>query len=1015
MSLRVRLLFSFPHYQILAVTIILSLVGVSEIVLSVLGYVQKIWGYEMGGGIWGGAAAFVAGVLGIFAANKKGVGIVRLFLISSILSCFLSIPVMVLSAGGLDFNSGFYRNIQGYMKIGYSSTKLVHGFLLALAVAQFTICLTTTLVCLKHLYWNEWVIKRQHARHLRQIKEENQANRHRARRASTGSSAPLVAGNSGENPSRRHRKHKHRTRPRSRSSANCSRGNESVVNHASHGDTPDERRHGQSHRRENGSDAPNFHAITSANDPLISDASRIPEVGSNLMSVNSAEILSHNVRSNGYDSLRACDELENFQPPLPIEDDEELPPYEATLRPIDDESVFPMSISENVSCRSSTISSGDEEVQAWDSVSQIQKHKPTSPTHSYLNCAQETDVKYKYCPTASVLSDSSSLPIGSNVFINSENNKKLGNNNDQTVSDNKMTDPQGVSYHEFTRDSDKIMGKEKQRTQSFLQERAMAKEGAKNASRKSSVQDNSDREDDKYNMISPLDYQEIQKPCFLPQTNQPPPKPPRQGVIESCTMHEILQQKGSDFLQNKYDSNDSTSSLSKDIQFIKEGPPMQHAPSEGKLPETPVSPFSEVSWHLLKDFPSKQSQSELKVAMGAKPKAQPVPLGIQNRVVTSELHKAKFLGDHKQLPDQTVPKECSLSNVSESMNHRQRQIHQLSRLSHPPKSAKSSTILSDKYSKGFLATPNSSTGKENGQSFCLTAVNISNFSPTQTSTMKKDMDNRVRKPKAALTSALGSSPIVPLQNKSDSSNYKGGKYELNPNPDISRGLSSQNDTQTRDTVLQKHADIDNVTNENRNSNNLSMANVSATNTSDLPGASACRKHYRDNCEMLDAVMPVGTGQVPLDRSDTSSEAVGVGAYMSTRPNTQQNYTQHKPQTTFTQQTNSTQPYPLQLSIPSQNPYSTGKLNKSKQNKTSQSNSTQQKPSQQSNPMQQNPSQSNPTQQNPSQRSNPMQQNPSRQSNSTQQNPSQQSNSTQQNPSHQSNPTHQNKPMYSLLL
>lgn len=740
MTLRVRLLFSFPHYQVLAVAIILSLLGLSEIVLSVLGFVQKIWGYGTCGGIWGGATAFAAGLSGIVAANKKAVNNVRIFLISSILSCIVSVPLMILSAGGLSFNSRFYRDILPYMEVGYSSTKLVHGFLLGLAVAQFAISLVTTIVCLKHLYWNEWVIKRQHAQHIRQVNSENTKNKRRSNRLSTSSSAPLVTSNSGQSSSRRHRKHKRRKRPNNDNCSDCRN---------------DERRHHQRPTRESPVFDQDFRTATPATDLGLTDASRIPEVSSNLMSVNSVPFESSNVRTIPYDyiAIEAGIEYNRFQPPLPIEDDDELPPYEETV----DESVMPMSISNNASeSTSSVISSSDEEeIQAWDSVSQTQKLSPIRTVHSRVN--QETTVKY--CAATSVQSKSSSLPLKSNVLIGILPEKALCQHptNNQKMN-RKSNDLQGVSYHEFTRESDQILGNEKkaQRTQSFLRERAMAKESSRSASRKSSVQENAEGKMEDI-ATSPLDSPEILSPHlnFLPQTCMyHHPQLPRQSVAEirAPPIQGFSHKKDVNLCQNPSDSNDSTSSLSKDILFIKEGPPIGYAlSSEQILPETVISPFSEVSWQLLKDFPNKEPWSETCIPNRVKPKLRidnrrgTVPVGIKNRVVKTEVLQPNLPVDHNRTAPSTKPlvsKECSVCVVSDPSKSSINKLDQPTRLSCPPKLSSIPTKQRIKNPKDLSDSPSTGLGgtdKVKGQTFCLTAASMAQFSPKQTSTLKKDV------------------------------------------------------------------------------------------------------------------------------------------------------------------------------------------------------------------------------------------------------------------------------------
>lgn len=186
MSLRIRLLFNFPTYKVLAVSIISIIVGVASISLSVIGLVNQIWGHYVATGIWSGSVIAISGFFGIASAQTRGVCVVKTFMMFSMFSCLASFGVIALSVGGLIYGSKFYLETV----YRHPNTRLIHGMLLGTGTLQTILSLICSIICIKH------VCCRPKPKHPPVSQEEGQIRdefRRGTDRGSQSSSAPLMS------------------------------------------------------------------------------------------------------------------------------------------------------------------------------------------------------------------------------------------------------------------------------------------------------------------------------------------------------------------------------------------------------------------------------------------------------------------------------------------------------------------------------------------------------------------------------------------------------------------------------------------------------------------------------------------------------------------------------------------------------------------------------------------------------------------------------------------------------
>ena len=153
MSLRVRI--DFPQKTVFVLGIVLSIFGIASIIVAVVAFSEKIWGHYLGTGLWCGISMFLTGLSGVVAGQLRRPYIIKTYLIMSVISACLSAVMLVLSAGGLDYNSNFYKHSFSYKKFPKESTTIIHVFSLCLAVFGFGVSLASVGVCIKYLFFEK--------------------------------------------------------------------------------------------------------------------------------------------------------------------------------------------------------------------------------------------------------------------------------------------------------------------------------------------------------------------------------------------------------------------------------------------------------------------------------------------------------------------------------------------------------------------------------------------------------------------------------------------------------------------------------------------------------------------------------------------------------------------------------------------------------------------------------------------------------------------------------------------
>lgn len=331
MSLRVRLLFNFPYFKVLALSIILALLGLASIVLSALGFVREIWGHYVGSGIWCGTFVFVTGICGVAAAHWKGIYSVRLFLGTSIVSCFLSVAELGLSAGGLDYNSDFYIKRVRYAIIDHGPTKLIHGLLLMISILQFALSLTCAFICAYHACFKKYVKTRTPATTGQSTKRFLRSSS-RSSNVSTGSRAPLHTVND-ENKRKRRKRPARLERNDQNNIENNHPDSRPLLRESQH--KPPDQNRDRRNENENSQRRQRSRPRSSSRprrEPIEIEAEHIQRVQDEDIVIENTSPKDTVPQFVALQPVALVCSYYNDEPPIPIDEDDELPPYEEVIR-----------------------------------------------------------------------------------------------------------------------------------------------------------------------------------------------------------------------------------------------------------------------------------------------------------------------------------------------------------------------------------------------------------------------------------------------------------------------------------------------------------------------------------------------------------------------------------------------------------------------------------------------------------------------------------------------------------
>ena len=161
------------------------------IVNAVIAWSNHLWGYYFGTGFWSGAVMLLAGMFGIVASYVRSICAVKTFLIISIFGCISSLGMIALASGGLDSRSGFYH---GYNKTTFM-TSVIHAVYLGLGVLQLSLGVLSDGICIYYLFIGRsaelYCVK--DGSEAKHGKKNSNIRRNGKERSSTGSQVPLVS------------------------------------------------------------------------------------------------------------------------------------------------------------------------------------------------------------------------------------------------------------------------------------------------------------------------------------------------------------------------------------------------------------------------------------------------------------------------------------------------------------------------------------------------------------------------------------------------------------------------------------------------------------------------------------------------------------------------------------------------------------------------------------------------------------------------------------------------------
>ncbi|KAK3091741.1 hypothetical protein FSP39_022275 [Pinctada imbricata] len=195
MSTRVRLLFNFPQYRVMAQSIVTMTLGVCSIGAAIFGFWVKVWGYYLYTGAWAGGVCVLAGALGIHASRFKGVCTVKLFMAMAYFAFLASLAQLILSIGGIINTSNFYMHEE--IKANEGTTQLIHGLLIGFGTFQSILSFICAVICSRLLCcFKPNQMKTSTTGNKRSIARNDS-------RTSTSSHRPLVSGERGRRSKRK--------------------------------------------------------------------------------------------------------------------------------------------------------------------------------------------------------------------------------------------------------------------------------------------------------------------------------------------------------------------------------------------------------------------------------------------------------------------------------------------------------------------------------------------------------------------------------------------------------------------------------------------------------------------------------------------------------------------------------------------------------------------------------------------------------------------------------------------
>ena len=303
---------TFPLRLVLIVSLVLCLCGAGTIIIAILSVKHQTWGYNWGTGFWCGAITLAAGVCGIVASHARDTCSMKTFMIFAVFGGVTSLIMLALSAGGLDTSSGMYADTNTSKHM----TLIVHAGCLGISLLQLILFILADGICIYHLL----VEKRSTIFSLKTTPGNNpipipHRKRSRHSKSSNSSSTPIY-----HKPKSKHKqkktKHKSTTQTENIDDLETPlRDNKNSVLTQRRLDSLPNSSPVRDHSNRNS-------FTTFGHSSVAEQESLIVHPDEDVFTLRSESRASN--RDEGHYAQTAL-----FEPPLPIEEDEELPPYEA--------------------------------------------------------------------------------------------------------------------------------------------------------------------------------------------------------------------------------------------------------------------------------------------------------------------------------------------------------------------------------------------------------------------------------------------------------------------------------------------------------------------------------------------------------------------------------------------------------------------------------------------------------------------------------------------------------------
>lgn len=319
-----RLPHTFPHRIIFVTSLLLCLCAGTTISFGVLAWSKRLWGYYWGTGFWSGGVILFAGIFGIVCSFVRNTCSVKTFMIISIFGCVVSLGMIALSAGGLDVNSGFFRGGNRTLFLTY----VCHAVYLGIAVLQLALCVLSDGICVYYLFYEKSAeLYRVSDGYKKKRKKKADVRSNGKSRSSSVSEAPLIKSSKSEKRKHKDKKNKPKSEQPSDAAEDMDLQSDMPVSYSSCSHPLSAK---LLRKQEQATRSP---CVRSASFSTFGHKDGPDRVSLIVHSPDDNLSVAGTTRTHSPDPQRdtECHYAQTllFDPPLPIEEDDELPPYAA--------------------------------------------------------------------------------------------------------------------------------------------------------------------------------------------------------------------------------------------------------------------------------------------------------------------------------------------------------------------------------------------------------------------------------------------------------------------------------------------------------------------------------------------------------------------------------------------------------------------------------------------------------------------------------------------------------------